>query len=266
MEQGPLNTAASTSSKLVPIVTVGVLIAALIAGGAVYVYEHLQQVKSQQDLQSQIDGLNSQLATAKRINAIPTSTLTATPIASATARPTSSSIPDPTSDWKTYKSPQEGLSFKYPSDWTLADNSVEGSAGRINSVLLTYRHEYNAGGSIGDIPFQLGFYSGEQTSSNYACCKVFSSTSLAVPGINKKLNIFEYGISDDNKVTQIGLTDDSIQIGQKTMRPSFASKDGRSYIRFVGGFGTNGFSLPQSEFDTTYWVTTAKQILQTATY
>ena len=94
MEQEPLSTAASSSSKLVPIVTASVLIAALVTGSAVYAYEHLQQAKSQQDLQSQIDSFNSQLATAKQINA--------TPIASATADLIALSTPDPTAGWQTY--------------------------------------------------------------------------------------------------------------------------------------------------------------------
>lgn len=63
------------------LILAAILIAALLAGGSVYVYEHSKQTKQNQDLQAQIDTLKSQVANT---NATPTPS--AMPVASPTSK------------------------------------------------------------------------------------------------------------------------------------------------------------------------------------
>ena len=139
-----------SSSKLMPVVIAGVVLAALVGGGSVYAYEKGQNDTKQANLQSQIDSLNSQLRVTKSISS-PTPIAEVSPVVSASpssqplAQPTPTAMPDPTASWKTATLLREQLSFKYPSNWQIAvNNSTKGQCGgqncsdqNIDSVTLT---------------------------------------------------------------------------------------------------------------------------------
>ncbi len=93
--------------------TVVVIVSTALASGAVYAVQNKQNNDTQNNLQAQINGLKSQIA------ALPTATPTsmASPVVSTTT-------PDPTSGWKTYTSTDMGISFKYPSTWTVTTIST----------------------------------------------------------------------------------------------------------------------------------------------
>ncbi|MBU6389538.1 hypothetical protein KGQ71_03410 [Patescibacteria group bacterium] len=105
-------------SSLFPVVILAVIVVGLASGIGVYAYQKHQQNTSEQNLQSQINTLKSQLA------AKPSSATSALSIAPSTA------------DWKTFTDPDYGLSFKYPNSW---------SAGAIvNETAGTYPFTFDA--------------------------------------------------------------------------------------------------------------------------
>jgi hypothetical protein len=70
------------------------ILAALVVGATVYVYEHGQQTTKNKDLQAQIDVLRTQVIT------------------------------DSVSNWKTYADTTVGVSFQYPATWTIDKTST----------------------------------------------------------------------------------------------------------------------------------------------
>jgi hypothetical protein len=93
-------------NPFIPIIATA-LIAALVAGGAVYLWQRNENQKAKTDLEAQISKLRADLG------AVPTPTPTVSP--TATATPTAS----PTADWKTYTNATYGFTFQYPPQWKL---------------------------------------------------------------------------------------------------------------------------------------------------
>lgn len=104
--------------SIVPAIVSAVIVSALVAGGGAYAYERSQQTKQSQDLQSQIDSLKAQLATAQKATPAPTIAPVATTTPTATANPTPTPTADATAGWKTYSDTSSGASFKYPTTWS----------------------------------------------------------------------------------------------------------------------------------------------------
>lgn len=113
MEQEPLVNA-SPKSNVARYVVLAVVLSAVTTGGIVYAIQNKRSNDEKATLQAQVDNLQLRIAAA--------STATPSPTATATAETSPSPTADATANWKTYSG--QGISFKYPSDWTVHAASV----------------------------------------------------------------------------------------------------------------------------------------------
>lgn len=104
-------------NRVLLITLLAVVLTALITGGAVYAMQNKQNTDTKNDLQSQVDGLRSQLTSVQKSVATPTPSVS--PSAAATASPVAkaTATPNTTAEWKTYTNTAHKYSVKYPSAW-----------------------------------------------------------------------------------------------------------------------------------------------------
>lgn len=105
----------TNNSKLLVIVVISVLLTAVITSSVVYFLQRSVSDRPIDSLEQKVTSLEEQVSVMGK--------------ATATPRPTSPSVlsPTPTTDvaagWNTYTSQDKKYTFKYPSDWTLHDES-----------------------------------------------------------------------------------------------------------------------------------------------
>lgn len=154
--------------------------------------------------------------------------------------------------------------FKYPSDWTLTDESFEMPYGKQQLTHLTAPTPFD------NSPFGLSFTQNSDSLNHVLCCKVFTSEAISVPGRTATLNpvtIITHGLQNNGKVSQIGLTDDFVPAGQGMFRFNFEPNNRKYYLSFVGGFGLqNVHELDPAVFESTEQVKTARKIFKTLSY
>jgi hypothetical protein len=164
-----------------------------------------------------------------KTTATPTPTVTATTSAVASATTTT----DPTASWKTYTSDSYGISFKYPSNWTLKEDTSKScqSFVAITSPETKVAYDKAAAEIEGDLPI-----SAQDISFSY--CKTVQDADGNNP---KKWTSFSDMINDKNyyhdqsKITFAGQTAYSvIEGGLLDYYTILMEKDGHIYCI---GFG-----------------------------
>lgn len=190
------------SSKLVPIVIVSIVMAALVAGGGVYSYE-----------KNQIDSLNTQLSAIKSMPS-PTPISTASPAASAspavtstpattlsTATPLSTPHVSIPANWLKYTDPSSKYSIYYPQGYVSKDESSGNSTGgpifypaggtitAYNNIGLDGAYSVNE-----DIAKNESGQSGVQIQSNIT--KTMGSNKVQVVVLHRKTNAYD-GTEED---------------------------------------------------------------------
>lgn len=91
----------------------GIVITALVVGGATYWLVNGKSTTDKTALQSSIDSLKNRVANLEK------------PTTSTATTPSTASTGNPTADWKTYTNTSLGFSFKYPATWKLQDDSAK---------------------------------------------------------------------------------------------------------------------------------------------
>lgn len=115
--------------KTVWIVLISFVVTALIVGGCTYYLVNAKATKDKDALQAQITTLNTKVADTEKSLADAQAATTTQATQSTTTTATSETV-----NWKTYTNNIYGLTFKYPTEWTLDRNPVEIDTGSALSV------------------------------------------------------------------------------------------------------------------------------------
>jgi len=187
--------------------------------------------------------------------------------ASASPSPASSteatSSPEATSSLSTYTSPEEGASFKYPSDWKLSEKSVTDPDGRKRHLVeLTSPSTYQGR------PFSLLWvYNDRPTGDNP--CTAQQLEPLKVPGYPSTLSIMRCGINSDGRTNYLHLANGYFTVGQRTSNRMFGSaKTGPVSISWSGSFAGEGepLGLSLADFNNRPEVQAAVSIIKSLHY
>lgn len=125
--------------KPVWMIVISVVVTAGIIGGGTYYFLNAKATKDKDALQSQITDLNKKLTDAQ------------------TTTSTTTTTTDPTASWKTYTNDSYAVSFKYPSNWTLKEDTSKScqSFVAITSPETKVAYDKAVAEIKGDIPISL---------------------------------------------------------------------------------------------------------------
>ena len=119
-------------NKNLILIIVSVLATALVVGGGVYAFQRSQQATSQQNLQSQIDTLKSQLASANAVTPAPSAVPASSQVPTLTPTPSATPVKatkSPNNGWEAYVSADEKFKVNYPPTWKpYVNNNPSGNA------------------------------------------------------------------------------------------------------------------------------------------
>jgi hypothetical protein len=183
--------------------------------------------------------------------------VSASPSPASSPASTASPAVDPYAGWQVYKSPSDGISFKYPADW---------------KIVASYASQVDIAPTQGDTSFRVVFRALTNPSTQYdksRCSYVRDIETVNIPSVGAKKMI---AFGSNGMVGHLALTDNPYNIiGQEAgCSAVFASKAGVG--KFVdltawygsGSEGTKSFTFDQ--FTQKPEVQTAEKILRSATY
>jgi len=182
--------------KTIWIVLISFVATAIVVGGGTYYYINHRATTDKNNLQAQINTLNSKLTAAGKSLA---DTQAANQAAASTAAATVST--DPTANWKTYTNTTYNYSIKYPSNLILSEYSKEGVG--FYQTAPSSGYEVAAYVSISVIKL------GDQTFAQYLASETASSsrnsiTDATVNGLPAKHNKSEGMTEYDSYLIQSG--------------------------------------------------------------
>lgn len=160
MDDIQVDQSTSSSKRTASLVVASILVAGAISGAGAYAYQKNEQSKSERELQSQIESLKNDLATAKELVASPT------PIVGASPSP----AVDVYANWKTFSNSGHGYALKYPKEW-IEDPGYADMAGGVSSLNLlsparvsSIKAEESQGATSRSAPsLRIGYYGSPST-------------------------------------------------------------------------------------------------------